>query len=61
MFLNILLLELVSNVYIMIIVLLLELHLLNFFQTRQILDPIREDGPTDHIIKKLEHLQWEVY
>ena len=31
----------------------LELLLLNFFSARNILDPIRKDGPTDHIVKKI--------
>ena len=37
----------------MIVVLLIGTPFINFFSTRQILDPIREDGPTDHIIKKI--------
>jgi phospho-N-acetylmuramoyl-pentapeptide-transferase len=27
---------------------------ISFFSTKQILDPIREDGPSDHIIKKVD-------
>ena len=37
----------------MIIVLLIGTPFINFFSARQILDPIREDGPTDHILKKI--------
>ena len=37
----------------MAIVLLIGTPFINFFSTRQILDPIREDGPTEHIIKKI--------
>ncbi len=37
----------------MIVVLLVGTPFINFFSARQILDPIREDGPTDHIIKKI--------
>jgi phospho-N-acetylmuramoyl-pentapeptide-transferase len=37
----------------MIIVLLIGTPFINFFSTRKILDPIRNDGPTDHIIKKI--------
>ena len=37
----------------MVIVLLVGTPFINFFSARQILDPIREDGPTDHIIKKI--------
>ena len=37
----------------MIVVLLIGTPFINFFSARQILDPIREDGPTDHIIKKI--------
>ena len=37
----------------MVVVLLVGTPFINFFSTRQILDPIREDGPTDHIIKKI--------
>ena len=36
----------------MLIVLLIGTPFINFFSARQILDPIREDGPTDHIVKK---------
>ena len=37
----------------MLIVLIIGTPFINFFSARQILDPIREDGPTDHIIKKI--------
>jgi len=37
----------------MAIVLLIGIPFINFFSTRQIIDPIREDGPTDHILKKI--------
>ena len=37
----------------MIIVLLIGTPFINFFSAKQILNPIREDGPTDHVIKKI--------
>ena len=37
----------------MMIVLLIGTPFINFFSARQILNPIRDDGPTDHIIKKI--------
>ncbi len=37
----------------MVIVLLVGTPFINFFSARQILNPIRDDGPTDHIIKKI--------
>ena len=37
----------------MIVVLLVGTPFINFFSARQILDPIREDGPSDHIVKKI--------
>ncbi len=37
----------------MVIVLIVGTPFINFFSARQILDPIREDGPTNHIIKKI--------
>ena len=37
----------------MAIVLLIGTPFINFFSAKQILDPIREDGPSDHIIKKI--------
>jgi len=37
----------------MAIVLLIGTPFINFFSARQILDPIREDGPSDHIVKKI--------
>ena len=36
----------------MIVVLLVGTPFINFFSARQILDPIREDGPSAHIEKK---------
>ena len=37
----------------MLIVLLIGTPFINYFSANQILDPIRDDGPTDHIIKKI--------
>ena len=37
----------------MAIVLLIGTPFIKFFSTRKILDPIREDGPNDHILKKI--------
>jgi len=37
----------------MLIVLLIGTPFINFFSAKQILNPIRDDGPTDHIIKKI--------
>ena len=37
----------------MLIVFLIGTPFINFFSSKQILNPIREDGPTDHIIKKI--------
>jgi phospho-N-acetylmuramoyl-pentapeptide-transferase len=37
----------------MVIVLIIGTPFINFFSTRKILDPIREDGPSDHIVKKI--------
>ncbi len=37
----------------MFIVFLIGNPFINFFSTKQILDPIREDGPSEHIIKKI--------
>jgi len=36
----------------MLVVLLVGTPFINFFSSRQILDPIREDGPSEHIVKK---------
>jgi phospho-N-acetylmuramoyl-pentapeptide-transferase len=38
----------------MFVVFLIGTPFINFFSTKQILDPIREDGPSDHIIKKAD-------
>tara|TARA_B100000700_G_C14910032_1_gene791738 strand:- start:175 stop:1191 length:1017 start_codon:yes stop_codon:yes gene_type:complete len=35
------------------IVLIIGTPFINFFSAKQILDPIREDGPSDHVIKKI--------
>jgi len=37
----------------MLVVLLVGTPFINFFSARKILNPIREDGPTEHIIKKI--------
>jgi phospho-N-acetylmuramoyl-pentapeptide-transferase len=37
----------------MLVVLAIGTPFIKFFSTRQILDPIRDDGPTEHIIKKI--------
>jgi phospho-N-acetylmuramoyl-pentapeptide-transferase len=37
----------------MIVVLLIGTPFIKFFSARQILDPIREDGPMEHVIKKI--------
>ena len=37
----------------MVIVLLVGTPFINFFSARKILEPIREDGPTEHIVKKI--------
>ena len=37
----------------MFVVFLIGTPFINFFSARQILDPIREDGPSDHIVKKI--------
>ena len=37
----------------MLVVLLIGTPFINFFSARQILDPIREDGPSEHIVKKI--------
>ena len=37
----------------MVVVLLIGTPFINFFSARQILDPIRTDGPSEHIIKKI--------
>ena len=37
----------------MLIVLLIGTPFIKFFSAKQILNPIRDDGPTDHIIKKI--------
>ena len=37
----------------MFVVFLIGTPFINFFSARQILDPIREDGPSDHVVKKI--------
>ena len=37
----------------MVVVLLVGTPFIKFFSARKILDPIRADGPSDHIIKKI--------
>ena len=37
----------------MTVVLLIGTPFIKFFSTRQIIDPIRDDGPTAHIVKKI--------
>ncbi|MBD1157101.1 phospho-N-acetylmuramoyl-pentapeptide-transferase [Pelagibacterales bacterium SAG-MED20] len=37
----------------MLVVLLIGNPFIRYFSSRKILDPIREDGPTDHIVKKI--------
>ena len=41
----------------MFVVFLIGTSFINFFSNKQFLDPIREDGPTDHIIKKIGSLR----
>ena len=38
----------------MFVVFLIGTPFINFFSTKQILNPIREDGPSDHVIKKMD-------
>ena len=38
----------------MVVVFLIGTPFINFFSSKQILNPIREDGPSDHIIKKID-------
>ena len=42
------------------IVLIIGSPFIKYFSTRKILNPIRNDGPSDHIVKKLVHQPWEV-
>jgi len=37
----------------LVVVLLIGTPFINFFSKRKILDPIREDGPSEHIVKKI--------
>ena len=37
----------------MFVVFIIGTPFINFFSAKQILDPIREDGPNEHIIKKI--------
>ena len=45
----------------MLVVFVIGTPFINFFSARQIINPIREDGPDEHIIKKLEHQQWVAF
>ena len=38
----------------MFVVFLIGTPFISFFSTKQILNPIREDGPSDHLIKKID-------
>ena len=42
----------------MLIVFLIGDKFIKFFSTKKFTNPIRSDGPKDHLIKKLEHQQW---
>ena len=42
----------------LLIALLIGGPFIRLFSSKKIFNPIREDGPSDHIIKKLEHQQW---
>ena len=37
----------------MVVVLLIGIPFIKFFSIKQIIDPIRADGPTDHVLKKI--------
>ena len=43
----------------MVIVLLIGTPFIKFFSAKQILDPIRDDGPTEHIVKKINTVIWD--
>ena len=43
----------------LIIVLIIGGPFINFFSNKKILNPIRDDGPENHIVKKLVLLRWE--
>ena len=43
----------------LVIVLLIGEPFIKFFSMKKIIDPIRDDGPQDHIVKRLVHQQWE--
>ena len=45
----------------MIVVFIVGSPFINYFEKKQIHNPIRIDGPEEHIIKKLEHLLWVDY
>jgi len=42
----------------LLITLLIGEPFIRLFSNKKIYNPIRKDGPSDHIIKKLEHQQW---
>ena len=42
----------------MLIVFLIGDKFIKFFSTKKFTNPIRSDGPKDHLIKKWEHQQW---
>ena len=44
----------------MLVVFLVGTPFINYFSTKQIHNPIRKDGPEEHIIKKLVHPLWVV-
>ena len=45
----------------MFLVLIIGTPFINFFSSQKIFDPIRDDGPSNHIIKKLVLPQWVEY
>ena len=45
----------------LVIVLIIGGPFIEMVSQKKIIDPIRDDGPGAHIIKKLEHQQWEVW
>ena len=42
----------------LIIVLIIGGPFINFFSTKKIINPIRNDGPEDHIVKNFINLWW---
>ena len=45
----------------LLVVFLIGSPFINLFSAKQILNPIRDDGPDEHIVKKLAHQQWAVF